>query len=69
MKLGDAIKSLTDAAGIPQCAACKKRQERLNRLGDRALRALGVAVEEKLDPLQAELVDEARTRDRHKLSR
>jgi hypothetical protein len=30
--LGDTIKKVTDALHIPQCGACKKRQEKLNRL-------------------------------------
>ena len=30
--LGDAIKSVTDALGIPQCSECEKRQSKLNRL-------------------------------------
>ena len=34
MKLGDAVKKITDAAGIPQCGGCKRRQEALNRADD-----------------------------------
>jgi hypothetical protein len=30
--LGDVVKSITSALGIPQCEACKDRQKRLNRL-------------------------------------
>jgi hypothetical protein len=30
--LGDSIKKVTDALKIPQCGACKRRQEKLNRL-------------------------------------
>jgi hypothetical protein len=30
--LGDTIKKVTDALKIPQCGACKKRQQKLNRL-------------------------------------
>lgn len=30
--LGDSIKKFTEALKIPQCSACKKRQEKLNRL-------------------------------------
>lgn len=30
--LGDTIKKVTDALRIPQCGACKKRQQELNRL-------------------------------------
>ena len=35
MKLGDAVKKVTDAAGIPQCSKCKQRQEKLNEIGER----------------------------------
>lgn len=34
MKLGDSVKSITNALGIPQCKGCKRRQKRLNKLGD-----------------------------------
>ena len=34
MKLGDAIKSVTSALGIPQCEPCKERQRKLNELSD-----------------------------------
>lgn len=34
MKLGDAVKKITDAAGIPQCGGCKQRQDELNRIGE-----------------------------------
>jgi hypothetical protein len=30
--LGDAVKHLTDALGVPSCEPCKKRQEILNRV-------------------------------------
>jgi len=30
--LGDSIKKVTDILHIPQCGACKRRQEKLNRL-------------------------------------
>lgn len=30
--LGDTIKKMTDAVGIKQCGACKKRQEKLNKM-------------------------------------
>lgn len=30
--LGDSIKKVTEAMGIKQCGACKKRQAKLNRL-------------------------------------
>jgi hypothetical protein len=30
--LGDSIKKVTDALHIPQCGACKRRQQKLNRL-------------------------------------
>ncbi len=30
--LGDTIKKVTDALKIPQCGACKRRQQKLNRL-------------------------------------
>lgn len=30
--LGDTIKKVTEALHIPQCGACKRRQEKLNRL-------------------------------------
>jgi len=30
--LGDTVKKITDKMGIKQCGACKKRQEKLNRL-------------------------------------
>ena len=30
--LGDSIKRVTEAMGIKQCGACKKRQAKLNRL-------------------------------------
>ena len=30
--VGDTIKKVTDALRIPQCGACKRRQEKLNRL-------------------------------------
>lgn len=30
--LGDSIKKVTEALRIPQCGACKRRQEKLNRL-------------------------------------
>jgi len=30
--LGDTVKKVTDALKIPQCPACKRRQEKLNRL-------------------------------------
>jgi hypothetical protein len=29
---GDTIKKVTDALQIPQCGACKQRQQKLNRL-------------------------------------
>ena len=34
MKIGDGVKKVTDALGIPQCGACKERQRKLNELGD-----------------------------------
>lgn len=30
--LGDTIKKVTNAMGIKQCGACKKRQEKLNKM-------------------------------------
>ena len=30
--LGDTIKKITNALNIPQCGACKQRQQKLNRL-------------------------------------
>lgn len=30
--LGDTVKKVTNAFKIPQCPACKRRQEKLNRL-------------------------------------
>lgn len=30
--LGDTIKKFTSAVGIKQCGACKKRQEKLNKM-------------------------------------
>ena len=30
--LGDTVKKITEAVGIKQCGACKKRQDALNRL-------------------------------------
>ncbi len=30
--LGDTIKKITEALKIPQCGACKRRQQKLNRL-------------------------------------
>jgi hypothetical protein len=30
--LGDTIKKITNAVGIKQCGACKKRQEKLNQM-------------------------------------
>jgi hypothetical protein len=30
--LGDTVKKVTDALKIKQCSACKRRQEKLNRL-------------------------------------
>ena len=30
--LGDTIKKVTDAVGIKQCGACKRRQEKLNKM-------------------------------------
>ena len=30
--LGDTVKKITDKIGIKQCGACKKMQEKLNRL-------------------------------------
>ena len=30
--LGDTVKKLTETVGIRQCKACKKRQEKLNKL-------------------------------------
>lgn len=30
--LGDSVKKITDKLRIPQCPACKRRQEKLNRL-------------------------------------
>jgi len=30
--LGDSIKVITDTLRIPQCGACKRRQQKLNRL-------------------------------------
>jgi hypothetical protein len=30
--LGDTVKKVTNALGINQCALCKRRQEKLNRL-------------------------------------
>ena len=35
MKLGDMVKSATDALGIPQCGPCRNRQQKLNKLDDR----------------------------------
>ena len=40
MKLGDAVKKVTDAVGIPQCDKCKKRQAELNELGDEVSRRM-----------------------------
>jgi len=34
MKLGDSVKSITIALGIPQCKSCKVRQRKLNKFGD-----------------------------------
>lgn len=34
MRLGDAVKTLTSALGIPQCDECKVRQEKLNAFSD-----------------------------------
>jgi|FreactcultureFD7_1027221.scaffolds.fasta_scaffold00620_14 hypothetical protein len=34
MKIGDSIKKLTDALGIPQCDECKERQRKLNEFSD-----------------------------------
>ena len=41
MKLGDAVKSVTEAIGIPQCEPCKQRQQRLNELSDYLLSLFG----------------------------
>jgi hypothetical protein len=41
MKLGDAIKSVTEAIGIPQCEPCKERQQKLNELSDYLLSLFG----------------------------
>lgn len=41
MRLGDAVKSVTDALGIPQCDSCKERQKKLNDLSDFLLGAFG----------------------------
>lgn len=30
--VGDTVKKVTEKLGIPQCNACKKRQNKLNRL-------------------------------------
>ncbi len=30
--LGDTVKKITNAVGIKQCGACKRRQQKLNRL-------------------------------------
>jgi len=30
--LGDTVKKITNAMGIKQCAPCKRRQQKLNRL-------------------------------------
>lgn len=30
--LGDTIKKVTDALHIPQCGACKRRQQKLNKM-------------------------------------
>lgn len=36
--IGDAIARLTSVVGIKPCAPCKRRQQALNQLGDRAAR-------------------------------
>ena len=41
MKLGDAVKSVTETLGIPQCEECKKRQEYLNSLSDKLKELFG----------------------------
>lgn len=47
MKLGDGVKKITDALGIPPCDACKERQAKLNDWGDSLLALLGK--KEKID--------------------
>lgn len=46
MRLGDGVKAITEAVGIPQCDACKQRQEWLNGLGERLASLLGGRKEE-----------------------
>ena len=36
--LGDSVKKVTSALGIPQCDGCKKRQRGLNKLTERLYR-------------------------------
>ena len=40
-KLGDAIKGVTEALGIPQCPPCERRQKKLNALDDMIRNAVG----------------------------
>jgi hypothetical protein len=38
MRLGDVVARMTQAMGVQPCAPCKRRQEWLNRFGDRIAR-------------------------------
>lgn len=57
MKLGDAVKKVTDAMGIPQCGGCADRQRRLNELSDKLSRVFGAerrAVQAEIGRLKRE---------------
>ena len=47
-RLGDAVKSVTEALGIPQCPPCEERQRKLNALDDRIRGAVGKVKRELL---------------------
>ena len=40
MKIGTAVKKITDALGIRQCDECKERQKKLDEWGERLARAI-----------------------------
>ena len=49
MRVGDAVKKVTDALGIEQCGRCEERQRKLNELGERIARAMRPAEKRRLE--------------------
>ena len=49
MRVGDAVKKVTDALGIKQCGRCAERQRKLNELGERIARAIRPAEKRRLE--------------------